>query len=395
MNDPSELERVLIVDEDPDVLDLLANQVLEPLGYEVTTVSDAAGAMHQALTFDPDVIIASLTLPGLSGKDLLVALRSQGLEVPTLVTSNEGMEMDAIQAFRLGATDYMVKPLRETEVVAAVERAFHEVRLQSERARLSEELAESNRQLEGRVRDLTTLFGLGKTVTSTTHQGQLFNRLVEGSLQVTEADMGWVLLPEEDNPQLFLRAQRNLPRSLASKLHQPWDDGVSPLVMLSGESLEIHGEGLSKFKLARFGEAALLAPIKVRDKSIGIIAVSRIAPRPFSEREKTMLEAVADYASISLVNSRLFQAIEVRAQRLQQMIDDANMDARRREKWRAGFDRGLRAAQSQVESLLKKVKEPKLLKGLETVNRDIVALLQEIADVSTSDSDQESLSSES
>lgn len=395
MNDPSELERVLIVDEDPDVLDLLANQVLEPLGYEVATVSDAAGAMHQALTFDPDVIIASLTLPGLSGKDLLVALRSQGLEVPTLVTSNEGMEMDAIQAFRLGATDYMVKPLRETEVVAAVERAFHEVRLQSERVRLSEELAESNRQLEGRVRDLTTLFGLGKTVTSTTHQGQLFNRLVDGSLQVTEADMGWVLLPEEDNPQLFLRAQRNLPRSLASKLHQPWDDGVSPLVMLSGESLEIHGEGLSKFKLARFGEAALLAPIKVRDKSIGIIAVSRKAPRPFSEREKTMLGAVADYASISLVNSRLFQAIEVRAQRLQQMIDDANMDARRREKWRAGLDRGLRAAHSQVERLLKKVKEPKLLKGLETVNRDIVVLLQEIADVSTSDSDQESLSSES
>jgi two-component system NtrC family sensor kinase len=395
MNDPSELERVLIVDEDPDVLDLLANQVLEPLGYEVATVSDAAGAIQQALTFDPDVIIASLTLPGLSGKDLLVALRSQGLEVPTLVTSNEGMEMDAIQAFRLGATDYMVKPLRETEVVAAVERAFYEVRLQSERVRLSEELAESNRQLEGRVRDLTTLFGLGKTVTSTTHQGQLFNRLVEGSLQVTEADMGWVLLPEEDNPQLFLRAQRNLPRSLASKLHQPWDDGVSPLVMLSGESLEIHGEGLSKFKLARFGEAALLAPIKVRDKSIGIIAVSRKAPRPFSEREKTMLEAVADYASISLVNSRLFLAIEVRAQRLQQMIDDTYMDARGREKWRAGLDRGLRAAQSQVERLLKKVKEPKLLKGLETVNRDIVALLQEIADVSTSDSDQESLSSES
>ena len=88
MNDTSEHERVLIVDEDPDVLDLLANQVLEPLGYEVVTVSDAAGAMHQALTFDPDVIIASLTLPGLSGKDLLVALRSQGLEVPTLVTSH-------------------------------------------------------------------------------------------------------------------------------------------------------------------------------------------------------------------------------------------------------------------------------------------------------------------
>lgn len=387
-----EPERILVVDEDPAVLDLLASQVLEPLGYSVAIANDVAGAIQQAITFAPKVIIASLTLPGLSGKDLLVALRSQGMDIPTLITSRKGMEMDAIQAFRLGATDYMVKPLRETEVVAAVERAFHEVRGRSERERLTKELAESNRQLEGRVRDLTTLFGLGKTVTSTTHQGQLFSRLVEGSLLVTEADMGWVLLPEEDSQQMYLRAQRKLPPSLANKLHKPWDDGVSSLVLLSGEALAIHGEGLSQFRLARFGEAALMAPIKVREKSIGIIAVARIKPHPFSDRAKAMLEAVADYASISLVNSRLFQAVEARAQRLQQMIDEAHMDAQKRAEWREGLDRGLRAAQNQIEQLQRETKDPNLLAGLETVNRDIVAILQDVSEI-TPDSDQERLSS--
>ena len=395
MTIPTHLERVLVVDEDPEVLDLVTRQVLEPLGYTIATAGDAAGAIQQALTFAPDLVIASLSLPGLSGKDLLVALRSQGLDVPTLVTAQEGMDADAIQAFRLGASDYLVKPLREAEVVSAVERAISEIRLRHEREQLAKKLEESNRQLERRVRELTTLFGLGKTVTSTTHQGQLFDKLMEGSIYVTEADMGWVLLPEENDPQLYLRAQRNLPSGLEGKLHQPWDDGVSSLVMLSGEALAIHGEGLSQFKLARFGEAALIAPIKVRDQSIGVITVARVEARPFSERAQAMLEAVADYASISLVNARLFQALEARAHRLQQMIDEAQVDTQARADWRADLNRDLRAARAQVTRLLEEVKDSKIRAGLETVNGDLEAMLREVSSISPSDPAEELSSIES
>ncbi|MCK4692617.1 MAG: GAF domain-containing protein, partial [Anaerolineales bacterium] len=275
------------------------------------------------------------------------------------------------------------------EVVSAVERAISEIRLRHEREQLAKQLEESNLQLERRVRELTTLFGLGKTVTSTTHQGQLFDKLMEGSIYVTEADMGWVLLPEENDPQLYLRAQRNLPSDLKGKLHQPWDDGVSSLVMLSGEALAIHGEGLSQFKLARFGEAALIAPIKVRDQSIGVITVARVEARPFSERAQAMLEAVADYASISLVNARLFQALEARAHRLQQMIDEAQMDAQARADWRAGLNRDLRAAQAQIAQLLEEVKDSKIRAGLETVNGDLEAMLREVSSISPTDPDEE------
>ena len=118
------LERILVVDEDPDTLDLLARQILKPQGYQVATASEAGSAIQKALQFGPDMIIASLTLPGLSGKDLLVALRAQGTDVPMLVTAKKGMEADAIQAFRLGAHDYLVKPLREAEVIAALERVI-------------------------------------------------------------------------------------------------------------------------------------------------------------------------------------------------------------------------------------------------------------------------------
>src|SRR3972149_4388459 len=107
---PPVREKVLVVDEDVDVLDLLGRQVLTPLGFTVAMAATAGAALGRALTLRPGLIVASLTLPGLSGKDLLVALRSQGLHMPVLVTANEGREADAVQAFRLGARDYLGQP---------------------------------------------------------------------------------------------------------------------------------------------------------------------------------------------------------------------------------------------------------------------------------------------
>ncbi len=372
--------RVLVVDDDPDVLDLLARHVLQPLGYLVQTADDGGAAIQHALNFAPDLIVASLTLPGLSGKDLLVALRSQGMEVPMLVTAPEGMEAAAIQAFRLGARDYLVKPLREAEVVSAVERALGEVRLRNERHLLAEQLGESNRELERRVRELTTLYGIGKAVTSTTNQSQLFAKLVDSSLYVTEADLGWVLLIEDRSKQLVLRAQRNLPPAVAAKLHHPWDDGVSSLVMLSGETLNIYGEGLSKFKMARMGKAALIAPIKVRDQVIGVICVARQEHRPFSGRSQAMLEAVADYASISLVNARLFQALEERARRLQKAIEDAQAGTPASSEMLALLDRRLRHVQSEVAHLLTVAQEPGLRTALEAIGHDLESALHQMGE---------------
>src|SRR5512139_193561 len=96
-------ERILVVESDPDVSDLIARQALKPLGYQISVATDAASAIRQAVQAAPDLIISNLVLPGLSGKDLLVALSSQGISAPFIVLANKGSEHDVIQAFRLGA----------------------------------------------------------------------------------------------------------------------------------------------------------------------------------------------------------------------------------------------------------------------------------------------------
>ena len=316
-------ERVLLVEFDPEISDLIARQTLQAVGYQVQIVHSASAALQEVSRFSPDVIMTNLNLPDLSGKDLLVALSSQSMDAPVIIIAQKGMESDLIQAFRLGAADYLLWPTREAEIVSAVERVFKQVRSRRERETLARQLKQTNNELQQRVRELTTIFAIGKAVTSITKQSELFEKIVEGAVYVTEADCGWLLLREERSKVFNLVAQRNLPKTIALKLNQPWDDGISSLVALSGETLSISGEPLARFKVSQLGQSALVVPVKLKKEVVGLLVVVRKAPNPFSPSNKTLLEAVADYASISLVNASLFQALEERARSMQHAAEAA------------------------------------------------------------------------
>jgi len=314
-------DRIMIVEDNPDISDLIGRQALKPLGYRVKIVHEAPLAIQEAVRFEPDVLIVNLYLSGLSGKDLLVALSSQGLKMPVIVMAKEGMEEDVIQAFRLGASDYITWPIREAEVVSAVERALIQVRANREREQLARKVKETNIKLQSRVRELTTILGIGKAVTSITDRYALFDKIIEGAVFVAEADKGWLLLREDDSKIFKLSAQKNLPKSLADKMDQPWDDGISSLVALSGESLSIYGPPLRRFKVSQLGKSALVVPVKIKKEVVGLVVVVREEPKPFNPSNKALLEALGDYASISLVNVSLYQAVEDRAHTLQKVAE--------------------------------------------------------------------------
>lgn len=310
-------ERILLVESDPDISELVAHQALEPLGYQVETVGDVNTAILQVARFSPDLVVANLTLPGLSGKDLLVALGSQGLQVPVILIAEKGQESNLVQAFRLGACDYLLWPVREAEVVAAVERALKQVRESRARQRLDAQLKEANLELQRRVRELTTLFAVGKAVISITDQRVLFEKIVEGMVDVADADFGWLLIRDERTRTFQLTAFRNLPDSWSKKRGQALDDGVSSLVAISGESLVLNGDPLKRFKVAALGKSAMVVPVKIQQEVIGLLVVVRKEDRPFDSNNQSLLEAVADYASITLVNAHLFRALQDNAESAQ------------------------------------------------------------------------------
>ena len=325
-------ERILLVESDQAICDLIGRQTLVPMGYPVQIAFSATEALSEVSNFRPEVIITDLRLPDLSGKDLLVALSSQGIEAPIVAIARRGMEQDLIQAFRLGASDYLLWPVREAEILAAVERVLKPVRSHRERENLARQLKVANHELQQRVRELTTIFAIGKAVTSITNQRELFEKVVEGAVYVSEATCGWLLLRNENTKIYNLVAQRNLPKSVASRINQPWEDGISFLVVRSGESLVISGEPLARLSVSALGQSALIVPIKLKQEVVGILAVMRKTSEPFSPSNKTLLEAVADYASISIVNASLFRALEDHARTMQIAAESARANDHKKDK---------------------------------------------------------------
>jgi FixJ family two-component response regulator len=302
-------DRILLVEHDAEISDLIARQALKSVGYHVDVVSDSSSAIKYSVQNPPDLIIANLNLPGLSAKDLLIALSSQGVNTPLLVIAGKGQEQDIIQAFRLGAADYILWPARDAEVLSAVERVLGRVHEVRDRQRLDMKLSETNHELQRKVREITAIINIGKAVISITDQRSLFQKIVDGAAQVSDANVTWLLVRSDETKAFLLTAHHGLPEVWARKMNMPLDDGISGLVALSGESLSIAGEPLLKFRVANFGRAACAVPIKIQKEVIGALVAVRKDVRPFEKIEETLLEAVADYASISLVNARLFRAL--------------------------------------------------------------------------------------
>ncbi len=313
-----QMERVLIVDDDVEVRDLLKDQIFHPTQYEVLEARDGVEGVAMVEKRRPDLIYIDLVMPGLTGKDMLVAIKSRQYTGPIIVGVKRGSEKDAIEAFRFGATDYITKPIREAEMMSVVQRALADVRLRKERDGLTEQLRKSNIELEARIKELTTLSTLGQTLTAMRGLDEMFDAVLAGALAVSGADYATLLLQEPNSADLILRAGKNLTLVMQEKLGEPMRDELAKLVMTSQQPLVVEGDGLKRFKLSRDILATVYAPMVVNGKAIGVLTIgNHRRKKGFENRLGEVINSLADYAAIAIVNARLFNALEQRAKSLE------------------------------------------------------------------------------
>lgn len=113
--------RILVVDDEPDITALVAYH-LAKAGYRVSTASNGTEALKAAAEQRPDVIVLDLMLPGLSGLDVLQALRKQEetRDVGVILLTARREEVDRIRGLSLGADDYLTKPFSPQELTLRV-----------------------------------------------------------------------------------------------------------------------------------------------------------------------------------------------------------------------------------------------------------------------------------
>jgi len=127
---------ILVVDDEPDIRSLL-KEILEDEGYTVTTAEDAAHAREARRAQRPDLIMLDIWMPDVDGITLLKEWSSEEpLTQPVIIMSGHGTVETAVEATRLGAYDYIEKPLSLAKLLLTIEHALESYNLLRENAGL-------------------------------------------------------------------------------------------------------------------------------------------------------------------------------------------------------------------------------------------------------------------
>jgi DNA-binding response OmpR family regulator len=116
------MPRVLVVDDEPNIL-LSLEFLMQQAGFEVTTAEDAEQAQALISRQVPDLILLDISLPGMSGFDLLEQLRADEAtrSLPVVMLTAHGREVEKEKGMALGASDYITKPFSTRELVSRVQ----------------------------------------------------------------------------------------------------------------------------------------------------------------------------------------------------------------------------------------------------------------------------------
>ena len=129
--------KVLVVD-DESIVTMSCRRILGEAGYEVHTAGGGREGMKQALLGEFDLVMTDLKMPDLDGMDLVRTLRNERPDMAIIIITGYGTVPSAVEATRLGVSDYVEKPFTPDQLTEAVSRAMdpsrenHGVRIEAD-----------------------------------------------------------------------------------------------------------------------------------------------------------------------------------------------------------------------------------------------------------------------
>ena len=111
-------QKILIVDDDANIAELISLYLLKEC-YDTKIVEDGESALREFKTYQPNLILLDLMLPGIDGYQVCREIRTQS-NVPIIMLSAKGEVFDKVLGLELGADDYIIKPFDSKELVARV-----------------------------------------------------------------------------------------------------------------------------------------------------------------------------------------------------------------------------------------------------------------------------------
>lgn len=325
--------RVLIVDDDQTLCGVF-EEFLSEIGHQPLAVHTAEAALDALRAERPDAILLDICLPGMSGLDFLSLPLVRELHVPTLVISGRVNESQAQESLRLGAFDFMGKPValqRLAEVLACLEsrpsarrpgaqptarrrapRDLTDGQLRWLRALLRRSAGAGPARVEPHLR---ILHRIGRAVGVSPDVDDVLRVALDALTQVTGHEISSLHLLSADGATLHLRGDRGLrPRLREITRVLPTGQGVIGRVAAGGSTVHLIDatESLDLWPGARAIvreegiQVFVCVPIQNRGETLGVLSLGRRTPEPFTQAEIALVEASANQIGLALANAQLY-----------------------------------------------------------------------------------------
>ncbi len=309
-------ETILIIDDSREIIKHLSERVLAKSGYQTLSATDGQTGLAAIKQYHPDLIMLDYNLPEMSGIDILQAMAQESIRIPVVLMTGYGSELSAIEAFRLGAKDYLIKPFTTEEVLGTVDRALSEMRLQHDNEALADEVRRLKVEMSRQSQEMDALSRIGKAVTGLLSVERVLQRVLEAATYLTNGQESMIWLPEQDTGRFqgyrsIASTEHDIGR--ISEFSAEIANTQASHVMAFGQPLrvsEFTGEGIA-ISNNRVVRAALHVPLKLRGVTMGVLSVVNPTElHSFSKRDEFLLAFLADYAAVALENARVLQAAD-------------------------------------------------------------------------------------
>jgi len=317
--------RILVAERDPDRMDQLA-ALLEDSGYVVHKAYYAGDALDALRRQTFDVAVIDTQMADRDQRPLAYQMvEFTPLTWIAVVDERHG----APQSFLArGAAAIVQRPFTPGVLLRHLENALNGQRmLLAGQPELPDEAGRSahdelSRLLAQRLTEQQTLSKLARALSAVLDLDALLTQVVDAAVSLSHAEEGLLLLPDEEDQALLIRAAKGLDTETARNFRIKTQDSLAGSVYRSGRPVLVGDQGPQKVKTEYLVKSLLYVPLSIKGEIIGVLGVNnKYADRTFSQHDLELLQDLAAHAAIAIENARLYEESVLRTRELTTLVE--------------------------------------------------------------------------
>ena len=303
--------RLLVVDDETVLMTALRNG-LNARGYEAVGFSSPTEALKTLDEQDFDVLLTDLMMPEMDGIEFLRVASKIDPQLVGIVMTGQGTVQTAVEAMKVGAFDYVLKPFKLAIVLPVIQRALEVRRMRMENLQLKETVA---------------IFELSQTIAFTLDLDLILKKVADAAVKQSQADEASIMLTTADGKELYVAVARGKNREDIVGERVPIDEGIAGWVASQREPLLLNAdERDSRFKpLFRRSDirSSISMPMQVGGKLVGILNLSSTRRRKPAMGEVKALSILTGTAASAIQDARLYEEVQKVEKRYRGIFENA------------------------------------------------------------------------